>query len=665
MKNFCRILRIALGYRWTVVTTLLLSLGVGLLWGLNIGTIYPFVEVVFKRQSLQQWVDEEITKAEGTAKELQQKIADLRQQQELGSADAQLQLQGEIDKLADRHSAELNALQGRQRVKPYIDRYLPTDPFHTLMLVVAVLLVGTLIKDVFLALSVVLCDRVTQLVALTLRKQLFRRTLQMDLGQFSQDRSSDLLSRFTHDLQLATTGVQMIFGKAMREPLKMAACFIGAGLICWRLLLLSLILAPLAAYLIGYLSKSLKRANRKAMQDMSMIYNVLTESFRGIKAVKAFTMEGHERRRFHETSKIFYHRAMRISFCNSLVRPATELMGICTISLAILGGAYLLLNQETHLLGIRMSERPLEIGRLLLFFGLLAGVSDPARKLSDVFSNIQRAAAAADRLYELLDREPTLRDPSRPLPLPQHQRDIVFQDVRFRYQEGEEVLRGINVTIPFGQTVALVGPNGCGKSTLANLVPRFFDPASGSILLDGVSLRDVRRRELRRQIGLVTQETLLFNETVEANIRYGRRNATRAEVIAAAQRAHAHEFITEKLPHDYDTVVGENANRLSGGQRQRIALARAILRDPRILILDEATSQVDLASEQLINGVLREFTRDRTTIVITHRPSTLELAERILVMDAGQIIDAGTHDELSARCQLYQRLYRTQFSEAA
>ncbi|MDH3717848.1 MAG: ABC transporter ATP-binding protein/permease, partial [Planctomycetota bacterium] len=390
-----------------------------------------------------------------------------------------------------------------------------------------------------------------------------------------------------------------------------------------------------------------------------------TESFRGIKAVKAFTMEGHERRRFHETSKIFYHRAMRISFCNSLVRPATELMGICTISLAILGGAYLLLNQETHLLGIRMSDRPLEIGRLLLFFGLLAGVSDPARKLSDVFSNIQRAAAAADRLYELLDREPTLRDPSRPLPLPQHQRDIVFQDVRFRYQEGEEVLRGINVTIPFGQTVALVGPNGCGKSTLANLVPRFFDPASGSILLDGVSLRDVRRRELRRQIGLVTQETLLFNETVAANIRYGRRNATRAEVIAAAQRAHAHEFITAKLPHGYDTVVGENANRLSGGQRQRIALARAILRDPRILILDEATSQVDLASEQLINRVLREFTRDRTTIIITHRPSTLELADCILVMDAGQIIDTGTHDQLIARCQLYQRLYRTQFSEAA
>ena len=665
MKNFCRILRIALGYRWTVVTTLLLSLGVGLLWGLNIGTIYPFVEVVFNRQSLQQWVDEEISKAESTAEELQQKIADLRQQQELGPADVQLQLQAEIDQLTDRRSAELIALQGRQRVKPYIDRYLPTDPFHTLILVVVVLLVGTLIKDVFLALSVVLCDRVTQLVALTLRKQLFRRTLQMDLGQFSQDRSSDLLSRFTHDLQLATTGVQMIFGKAMREPLKMAACFIGAGLICWRLLLLSLVLAPLAACLIGYLSKSLKRANRKAMQDMSMIYNVLTESFRGIKAVKAFTMEGHERRRFHETSKIFYHRAMRISFCNSLVRPATELMGICTISLAILGGAYLLLNQETHLLGIRMSDRPLEIGRLLLFFGLLAGVSDPARKLSDVFSNIQRAAAAADRLYELLDREPTLRDPSRPLPLPQHQRDIVFQDVRFRYQEGEEVLRGINVTIPFGQTVALVGPNGCGKSTLANLVPRFFDPASGSILLDGVSLRDVRRRELRRQIGLVTQETLLFNETVAANIRYGRRNATRAEVIAAAQRAHAHEFITAKLPHGYDTVVGENANRLSGGQRQRIALARAILRDPRILILDEATSQVDLASEQLINRVLREFTRDRTTIIITHRPSTLELADCILVMDAGQIIDTGTHDQLIARCQLYQRLYRTQFSEAA
>ncbi|NIL96022.1 MAG: ATP-binding cassette domain-containing protein, partial [Planctomycetales bacterium] len=508
MKNFCRILRSALAYRWTVVTTLLLSLGIGLLWGLNIGTIYPLVEVVFKRQSLQQWVAEEIVKAEKKAGELQEEIVQLRRQQQLGPADQQRQLQAKIDRLVDRHRAELLALQGRQRVKPYIDRYLPTDPFRTLMLVVLGLLLGTLVKDVFLALSVILCDRVTQLVALNLRKQLFRRTLHMELSQFAQDRSSDLLSRFTHDLQLATTGVQMIFGKAMREPLKMAACFIGAGLICWRLLVLSLVLAPLAAYLIGYLSKSLKRANRKAMQDMSLIYNVLTESFRGIKVVKAFTMESHERRRFHETSTMFYRRAMRISFCNSLVRPATELMGICTISLAILAGAHLLLNQETHLLGIRMSDRPLEIGRLLLFFGLLAGVSDPARKLSDVFSNIQRAAAAADRLYEVLDRKPTLSDPRHPAQLPLHQRDLVFQDVRFRYQQGDEVLRGINLTIPCGQIVALVGPNGCGKSTLANLVPRFFDPTGGAIFLDGVCLRDVRRRELRRQIGLVTQETL-------------------------------------------------------------------------------------------------------------------------------------------------------------
>ncbi|MGB6044072.1 MAG: ABC transporter ATP-binding protein [Pirellulales bacterium] len=665
MNNFLRITRIALRYRWTVIATLLFSLGVGLLWGLNFATIYPFVEVVFKRQSLQQWVDIEIENAQKKVLELDRAIDGLRHPSGAMAPTEQGEVQDEIVAFERRREAELAAIEWRQRLKPYIDSYLPTDPFRTLGLVVAALILGTLIKDAFLSISMVLTDRLTQLVGMTLRKQLFRRTLQMDLANFNEHRSSDLMSRFTHDVQEAITGIQLAFGKAIREPLKMAACFVGAGIICWRLLVLSLILAPIAAYVIGYLSKSLKRANRKAMEDMSSIYNVLTETFRGIKAVKAFTMEGHERRRFHVTNKAFFRRAMRISVCNSLVRPATELMGICTISLAILGGAHLLLNQETHLFGMEMSRRPLNVTELLLFFGLLAGVSDPARKLSDVFSHLQRAAAAADRLYERLDCEPTLQDPVHPIPAPLHQQALVLQNVRFRYAEGEEVLRGIDLTISFGETVALVGPNGCGKSTLANLIPRFFDPTSGTVQLDGISLRDMRRRELRRQIGLVTQETLLFNDTVEANIRHGKRHASREQIIAAARQAHAHEFIEANLPYGYETVVGENASRLSGGQRQRIALARAILRDPRILILDEATSQVDLASEHLINRVLAEFVRDRTTLIITHRTSTLEIADRILVMDAGMIVDAGTHLELIERCEIYRGLNKAQYHAAA
>ncbi len=656
MNNFFRVMRVSLRYRWTVAAIVFLALGVGALWGANLGTIYPLVEVVLERQSLQDWVRKEITEAETRAAQLQVEIEDLQAKLVNAQSDRRIDLEVKIDNLQTRRQAELAALAGRKRLQPYIDRYLPTKPFTTLVLVIVVLLVGTIIKDLFLSLGLILTERVTNLGILHLRKVFFRRTLRMEMASFNQCGTTDLLSRFTHDLNQVAFGLRVVFGKAIREPLKMVACFVGAAFICWRLLLLSLIMAPLAAYVIGYLGKSVKRANRKAMEDMSLIYNALAEAFRGIKVVKAFTMERHERSRFHDVNKMFFRKQMKIAMYDSLVRPATELMGICTICLAILGGAYLVLNQETHLLGVRMSDRPLSISSLILFFGFLAGVSDPARKLSDVFGRLQRASAAADRIYQLLDREPGIKDPVEPIGVPRHSRAIVFDDVKFHYAGGEDVLKGISLSIKFGETLALVGPNGCGKSTLASMIPRFYDPTAGTICIDGVDLRNVRIKELRSQMGLVTQETLLFNDTVAANIGYGKVDASRDEIVAAAKRAHAHRFIEEKLPNGYDTIVGENASRLSGGQRQRIALARAILRDPRILILDEATSQVDLESEHLINRVLAEFVKNRTSIIITHRTSLLEFADRIVVMDAGRIADVGTHAELTQRCELFKRL---------
>ncbi len=301
----------------------------------------------------------------------------------------------------------------------------------------------------------------------------------------------------------------------------------------------------------------------------------------------------------------------------------------------------------------------------MAFYGSLAGVSDPARRLSEVFSKLQRAAAAADRVYQALDREPTVCDPLQARVVGRHHRELEFADVSFRYTTGQTVLDRIQLRIPFGETLAIVGPNGCGKSTLANLIPRFFDPVSGSVRLDGVDLRELRLRELRCQIGLVTQETLLFDDTVLNNIRYGCPQASREAVIEAAKQAHAHKFIEQKLEQGYETIVGQGGGRLSGGQRQRIALARAILRDPAILILDEATSQIDLESEHLIHKVLEQFIRHRTTVIITHRLATLALADRIVVMDAGRVADLGTHEQLLARCDLYRRLHQVQFKETA
>jgi ATP-binding cassette subfamily B protein/subfamily B ATP-binding cassette protein MsbA len=485
----------------------------------------------------------------------------------------------------------------------------------------------------------------------------------MDLATFSEDGTADLMSRFTNDMNQVASGLEALFGKLIREPMKMVACLIGAGFICWRLLLLSLVVAPLAGYLVRWLARSLKRANRRAMEEMAVIYTTLEETFRSIKIVKAFTNERQERKQFHDNSKSYYSRSMRIAGYDSLTHPITEVMGIVAISLALLAGVWLVLSRQTHLLGIRMSARPLDWGSLLLFYGLLAGVADPLRKLSDIFSRLQAASAAADRIFSRLDRDPGVRNPKNPVAIGRHHRDLVFENVSFAYQPSKTVLEEVNLRIGYGETVAIVGPNGCGKSTLANLIPRFADPTAGVVKLDGVPLCDLRLRELRGQIGLVTQETMLFDDTIFNNIRYGLPNATRERVIAAAKQAHAHRFIETELPNGYETMAGALGNRLSGGQRQRIALARAILRDPAILILDEATSQVDLESEQVIQQVLEKFTRDRTTVIITHRLAVLSLADRIVVMQGGRILDIGTHDDLLTRCGLYRRLYQIHFDD--
>jgi ATP-binding cassette subfamily B protein/subfamily B ATP-binding cassette protein MsbA len=458
-------------------------------------------------------------------------------------------------------------------------------------------------------------------------------------------------------------GLESLFGKLIREPLKMIVCLAGAALICWRLLILSLVVAPLAAYLVNWLAKMLKRANRRAMEEMALIYTTLEETFRSIKIVKAFTNERQERKHFHLNNKRYYHKSMHIAGFNSLTHPMTEVLGIMALSMAMIAGAWLILSHDTSLLGIRMSDEPLSRGAMLTFFAMLAGMADPLRKMSDIFSNLQAGFAASDRIFARLDREPQVRDPKQPVSFHRHHRDLAFENVGFAYQPDKPVLTGINLRINFGETIALVGPNGCGKSTLANLIPRFADPTTGIVKLDGVPLSDMRIRDVRRQIGLVTQETMLFDETIFNNIRYGASDATREQVIEAAKRAHAHRFIEQELPNGYETSAGALGNCLSGGQRQRIALARAILRDPALLILDEATSQVDLESEQAIQQVLEQFTVNRTTIIITHRLAVLALADRIVVMQNGRIMDVGRHEELLARCAFYRRLYQIEFDD--
>ncbi|NUQ60952.1 MAG: ABC transporter ATP-binding protein [Pirellulales bacterium] len=664
MGNFGRALRLALQYRFTFMASVVCALLVGVLWGGNISAVYPLVEIAFQGKSLQHWVDGKIGEANRSIAEKTEETRRLEKQLAEAAEKDRGKIETQLSLAQSRVAAEQEALGWYQSLKPYIERYLPNDPFLTLALILLGLLVATAVKEVFLVGHTVLVARLAELGTFELRKEFFRRTLDMDVNTFSAEGTSQLMSRFTHDMAALSWGMNALFGKLVREPLKMAACLIGAALICWRLLVLSLVVAPVAAWAIRRLAKTLKRANRRAMEEMAQLYNTLDESFRGIKIVKAFTMERQERKRFHKNSKEYYRKAMKIARYDSLTSPLTEIMGIITICLAVLAGAWLVLEGETHLLGIRMSNRPLDIGSLLVFFGLLAGVADPSRKLSDVYTRIQAGSAAADRIYAMLDREPEVRDPQCPRPLARHTRDLVFERVGFAYGPGRApVLHNVDLKIAFGESIAIVGPSGGGKTTLASLVPRFADPTTGEIRLDGIPLKELRIRDLRKQVGLVTQDPLLFDDTVLNNIRYGSPHATVEQVKEAARQAYAHQFIERELSEGYETVVGPMGGRLSGGQRQRIALARAILRDPAILILDEATSQIDLQSEQIIQKVLERFIQGRTTIMVTHRMSLIAMADRVVVMQDGRILDFGTHDQLLARCPLYQRLHQIQYED--
>lgn len=665
MKSYLRAVRLCFDYRWTLIAAFVCSLMVAVLWGTNIGTVYPFIEVVFRGQSLRVWVDEEIGECRQSIARMDEEIAALRQRQHQADAGERRDIASRIARLDARRDAERYALRLRETIRPAVYRWIPEQPYGTLIFVVLALLVGTTLKSMFLMAHAFLVERSVGLAILNVRKQYFGNALGLDLGSLGEKSAGELTSRFTFDMNRLNGSLKNLLGRATVEPLKMIACLGLAGWVCWRLLFLSLVLAPLAAFLVQKLAGSIKRANRRAMEQMSHLVSQLSESLEAVQIVKAFTMEGHERSRFHRRAKEFFHKVLRIAVYNSLSKPLTELFGIAVISAALLAGGYLVLQQQTHLLGIRICDRPLGPEALIVFFALLAGAADPARKLADIYSTIQPGIPAAERVFSVIDRPSAIQDPPHPKTPPQPHRRIVVDDVSFAYASGGLVLRDVRLEIPFGETLAIVGPNGCGKSTLVNLLPRFYDPTAGAVRLDEVDLRQMRVRDLRRRIGLVAQHTQLFDDTVANNIRYGSLEASHDEVVAAARQAHAHRFIEEQLESGYETIVGPRGNRLSGGQRQRLALARAILRDPELLILDEATSQVDLESEQLIHQVLQQFIRGRTAIIITHRLSTLALADRILVLEGGRVLDLGTHQQLIGRCPLYQRLHEIHFRRSA
>jgi ATP-binding cassette subfamily B protein/subfamily B ATP-binding cassette protein MsbA len=362
----------------------------------------------------------------------------------------------------------------------------------------------------------------------------------------------------------------------------------------------------------------------------------MLEVFNSVMTVQSNTMEEFERKRFRESTANIRRIALKATFYHTLSSPVTELLGMGILCTGVIVSGYLVINQATHIFGIPMTDKPLSITVVTVFFALLVGASDPLRKLSSVITGVNNGMAAADLLYPLLEMKPYLVETTNPKPLPARHERIELRDILFSYDGVQTILENLSLTIRRGDHLAIVGPNGGGKSTIVNLLCRFYDPIRGTVSIDGINLREVALKDLRSRIALVTQQTELFNETILHNIRYGRWDATEEEVFAAAKMARAHEFISN-FPNGYNTIVGPNGQRVSGGQRQRIALARAFLRNTEILILDEATSQIDVESEKLIHDALVEFGRDRTLIMITHRESTLSLATRIVRVEHGKL----------------------------
>ena len=650
MQNFLRLLRPALKYRWTIGGILFTSVMVGLLWGLNIGALYPVLKIAFNGTPIQEWVESEISKADGNVVELNAKL-------NAATPENRTQLENDI-------KSEQRASRFYSYLLPLAQK-MPADPFMGIVAIVGLLILGTAIKGVFLFSNLMLVGLFEQRITFDLRQRFFHKCLKLDQSSFGEERSSSLMSRFHTDVGFMAHSVRSLAGTALREPLKMLACLVGACWISPRLLLLSMVLTPITAFTIRKLASSIKRANRRSLEQISALFGVLTEAFNGIETIQAFTLERQQRRRFFKTAKSCFEKTMRITFYNALTKPITELLGICVIALALISGAYLTINNTTYIGPFQILDRPLDMFKMMAFFSFLIGATEPARKLSEVFNATQAGIAAADRLVPLIEQTPTIQDAENPVELPAGLQSIAFSNINFHYNAETPVLSNVDLEITAGEAIAVVGPNGCGKTTLINMLPRFHDPIHGSVTLNGVNLRNVRLRDLRSKIAMVTQRSLLFDDTVYNNIRHGNLKASQTEIIRAAKAARADRFINEKLEDGYETVIGAAGGNLSGGQRQRLALARAFVREPEILILDEATSQIDIESEQLIHQALEQFAKDRTLIMITHRLSTLELADRIVVMDQGRITDVGTHGELIKRCALYQRLHEIQFKKTA
>jgi ATP-binding cassette subfamily B protein/subfamily B ATP-binding cassette protein MsbA len=636
MNHFLRALKEAWRHWLVLAAALFCSILAAALWGANIAAMFPVIETTLNGKSIPEGNRQRLKDAEKHIAEYQAEIAQLQREIPQALADEQTKKRLAIEGLQVRIWGEQRNAESSRKWQPFLDEYFPSKPFTTVLLIVGVIAATTALKQIVWVSGQMLVSYVSQSIARSVRLRIFDKALTLDRPGFNQLGTSGFAANLTHTTDMLATGITSFYGGAFSEPCRILACLAGAFYMSWRLTLVSLLFAPLVGYLMLGLNRRIRALSTRTLQRSLGFHHVMLEVFHAIVTVQAYTMEDFERERFRKSTKDLRRASLLASFYNTLTNPLTEVLGVAMLCTALAASAYLVINRQMHIFGIRMADEPLSIATILVFFGLLLGAADPLRKLSNVITGINSGMAASAILYPILDMQSKLREAKEPKQLRARHQCIEFRNVSFSYDGQHYVLKDVNLKVPFGEHLAIVGPNGGGKSTLMNLLCRFFDPQQGDVLIDGISLRDVPLKDLRTRISLVTQQTELFNESILHNIRYGRWDATEEEIIEAARRAKAHEFISG-FREGYQTMVGPNGQRLSGGQRQRIALARAILRNAEILILDEATSQIDRESEQLVHDALAELGKERTMIMITHRESTLSLATRIVQIQHGML----------------------------